>query len=203
MLAALGSIVAQQAKCTEKTYADTLWLLNYSATHPNTTIWYTASDMVLHIHSDASYLYKPQSHRRAGGQYLLGDMHPDMYKPPTTRLRLNGPIHSISRIMSNVMGSAAESEIGAAYINGQESVLILTLLIELGHPHPATPIQVNNSTSDGFANDTIKQKILKVINMRFYWIRYCTRQGQFLIYWQPSITNLGDYHTKHNSPAHH
>ena len=39
--------------------------------------------------------------------------------------------------------------------------------------------------------------------MRFYWIRNRTSQGQFLIYWKPRITNLGDYHTKHHSPEHH
>ena len=78
--------------------------------------------------------------------------------PPTNRPRLNGPIHSISQIMSNVMGTAAEAEIGAAYINGQEAVLIRTLIHELGNPQPATPIQVDNSTVDGFANNTIKQK---------------------------------------------
>ena len=60
--------------------------------------------------------------------------------------------------MSNTMGSAAEAEIGATYINGQEAVLIRTLLLKLGHPHPVTPIQANNSTSDGFANNTIKKK---------------------------------------------
>ena len=60
--------------------------------------------------------------------------------------------------MSNVMGSAAEAEIGSAYINGQEAVPIRTLLLELVHPQPATPIQVENSTLDGFANNTIKQK---------------------------------------------
>ena len=58
--------------------------------------------------------------------------------------------------MSNVMGSAAEADIGAAYINGQEAVSICTLLLELGHPQPATPIQVDNYTANGFANDTIK-----------------------------------------------
>ena len=58
MLTALGSISAQQSKGTKKTYADTLWLLNYSATHPNANICYTASDMILYIHSDASYLYE-------------------------------------------------------------------------------------------------------------------------------------------------
>ena len=54
MLAALGSIAAQQSNVTEKTYADTLWLINYSATHPNAKIRYTEIDMILYIHSDAS-----------------------------------------------------------------------------------------------------------------------------------------------------
>ena len=58
--------------------------------------------------------------------------------------------------MSNVMGSAAEAKTGAAYINGQEAVAIRTLLLELGNPQTATPIQVDNSTTDGFANNTIK-----------------------------------------------
>ena len=96
------------------------------------------------------------------------------------------------------MGLAAEAEIGAAYIKGQEAIPIRTLLRELGHPQPARPIQVDNSTSDGFANDIIKKKRPKAIDMRFYWIRDRTSQGQFLIYWQPDITNLGDYHTKHH-----
>ena len=39
--------------------------------------------------------------------------------------------------------------------------------------------------------------------MRFYWIRNYTSQRQFLIYWLLGITNLGNYHTKHHSPAHH
>ena len=79
------------------------------------------------------------------------------------------------------MGSAAEADIGGAYINVQEAVPIRTLLRELGHPQPATPIQVEKSTVDGFANDTIKQKRSKAMDVRFYWIHDCTIQGQFLI----------------------
>ena len=181
MLTALGSIAAQQSKVTEKTYADTLWLLNYANTHPNAKIRYTAIDMMLHIHSDASYLSEPQSYNRSDGHYFLGDERPGMSTPPTNRPRLNGPIHSISRIMSNVMGSAAEAEIGADYINVQEAVPIRNLIRKLGHPQPATPIQVDKSTSDGFANDTIKQKRSKAIDVRFYWIHDRTNQGQLLI----------------------
>ena len=127
--------------------------------------------MILYIHSDASYLSEPRACSRAGRHFFLGDERPDMKTPPTNRPRLNGPIHSISGIMSNAMGSAAEAEIGAAYINSQEAVPIRNLLRKLGHPQPATPIQVDNSTADGFAKDTIKQKRTKAINMRFYWIR--------------------------------
>ena len=46
MLTALGSIAAQQSKGTEKTYADTLWILKYVATHPNSKIRYTSSGVV-------------------------------------------------------------------------------------------------------------------------------------------------------------
>ena len=104
--------------------------------------------------------------------------------------------------MSNKMGSATEAKIEAAYINIQEAVPIINLLLELGHPQLATPIQVDNTTSDGFANDTIKQKRSKAIDMHFYWICNRTSQGQFLIYWQPGITNRGNYHTKDHSPSH-
>ena len=55
ILTALGSITVQQAKVTEKTYAKNLWLLNYAATHPNATILYTPSEMILHIHSTAMH----------------------------------------------------------------------------------------------------------------------------------------------------
>jgi hypothetical protein len=203
MLVALGSIAATQAKATQKTYDEVLWLLDYATSNPDAVIRYTASDMVLHIHSDASYLSEPKARSRAGGHYFLSDMSPCPTRPPKTTPKPNGPIYSLSRILRNVMGSAAEAEIGSAYTNGQEAVPIRTTLEEMGHPQPATPMQVDNSTAEGFANDTIKQKRSKAIDMRYYWIKDRTRQGQFLVYWRPGPSNDGDYHTKHHSAAHH
>jgi hypothetical protein len=52
----LNDIAAKQTKATEKTQAATNQLLDYLVTHPDTTIRYHASDMILHINSDASYL---------------------------------------------------------------------------------------------------------------------------------------------------
>jgi hypothetical protein len=56
VLMPLNDIATEQTKATEKTQAATNKLLDYLATHPDAAIRYHASDMILHIHSDASYL---------------------------------------------------------------------------------------------------------------------------------------------------
>jgi hypothetical protein len=56
VLMPLNDIATEQTKATEKTQAATNQLLDYLATHPDATIRYHASDMILHIHSDTSYL---------------------------------------------------------------------------------------------------------------------------------------------------
>jgi hypothetical protein len=105
--------------------------------------------------------------------------------------------------MHNVLASAAKAKIGALFLNGQEALPIRVTLTELGHMQPATPMQTDNSTAASFANDTIKQKRSKAIDMRFYWIKDRVRQGQFILYWRPGPENLSDYHTKQHSPSHH
>jgi hypothetical protein len=39
--------------------------------------------------------------------------------------------------------------------------------------------------------------------MRFYLVEDRVEQGQFNVGWAPGDTNMGDYFTKHHSPAHH
>ena len=73
----------------------------------------------------------------------------------------------------------------------------------MGHPQPPTPIQADNACAVGIANDTVKQKRSKAIDMRFYWVRDRVRQNQFIIYWQKGSDNVADYFTKHHSPSHH
>ena len=101
------------------------------------------------------------------------------------------------------MGSAAEEEIGAGYMNGQDAVPIRTTLIEIRHPQPPTPLQVDNTTARIFANGAMKQKSSKSIDMSFYWLQDRTQKDQFDIYWGPGTKNLGDYHSKNHSPSHH
>ena len=128
MITALGSISVHQFKGTKYTYKNTLWLLNYAAAYLDTTIRYSANEMILYMHRDALYLSKLCARSRAGGHYFLSDRHPNMTKPPSFCPLLKIPIHSISSSMTNFMGLAAEAKIGATYINGQEPVPIRTLI---------------------------------------------------------------------------
>jgi hypothetical protein len=56
VLPALSAVASNQASATETTEAHVQQLLDYLATHPNATVRYHKSDMILNIHSDASYL---------------------------------------------------------------------------------------------------------------------------------------------------
>ena len=154
--------------------------------------------MVLHAHSDASYLSAPQARSRAGGYLFLSSDPSHANDPP-----INGPIHVLTNIMKNVMASATEAETGAAFVNAQECCAIRQTLDFLGHIQPATPITIDNTNAAGILNDTIKQRRSKAIDMRFYWLRDRVDQGQYTIHWKPGATNLADYFTKHHSPAHH
>jgi hypothetical protein len=194
VLVALSSIASAQASPTELTLSLIKQLLDYVATHPDAILTYEKSDMVLAVHSDASYLSEPQARSRAGGHFFLTGEADD---PPN-----NGAILNISKIMRSVMSSAADAELGALYINACEAVPIRNLLQEMGHKQPKTPMQTDNSTALGVVNSNIQPRRTKAMDMRFYWLRCRDSQGQFRYYWKPGPTNLADYWTKHH-PAHH
>ena len=64
------------------------------------------------------------------------------------------------------------------------------------YPQPPTTILCDNTSAIGLANDTIKQKRSKAIDMRFHWIRDRIRQNQFGIVYIPTKENIADYMTK-------
>ena len=201
LLVALGTIASSQASPTEDTMSKITDLLNYAATHPSPTIRYSPSDMILHVHSDASYLSEAQARSRAAAIYFLGNAFPDPAKPSMPLS--NGAIHVLSKIMKNVMSSAAEAEIGSTFLSAKDAIPLRVCLEEMGHPQPPTPIQVDNTTAVSFANSRLKQKATKAIDMRFYWIRDRVNQKMFSIYWGPGSGNSADYVSKHHSPTHH
>jgi hypothetical protein len=72
----LNDIATTKNQGYRKTQAATNQLLDYLATHPDATIRYHASDMILHIHSDASYLSFSNARSRLGGLFFLGQQPP-------------------------------------------------------------------------------------------------------------------------------
>jgi hypothetical protein len=206
MLVALGTIASNQSKGTCAAAQALTQLLNYAAAHPDATVRYTASDMYIHIHSDASYLSEAKARSRAGGTFFLSSKPHDPSTVPSPTATLppyNGTIQTISSIMWNVMASATEAELGAVFQNARDCVPLRIALEEMGHPQAATPIQTDNACAAGIANGTVKQCRSKAIDMRFYWILDRIKQGQFIIHWRAGKDNLADYFTKHHSPAHH
>jgi hypothetical protein len=153
--------------------------------------------MILHIHSDASYLSENEAKSRAGGFFYMGSSN------NTDNKLTNGVILIIGKVLKHVMSSAAEAEIGAVFINAKEGAVLRTTLEELGQKQPPTPMETDNTTATGYNNGTIKQKRTKAMDIRFYWIKDRVKQGQFNVYWGPGYQNLAHYFTKHHSPAHH
>jgi hypothetical protein len=193
----INVLASEQSNSTEETADKVIKLLNYCNTHPETRIRYHASYMILHIHSDASYLSENEAKIRSGGLFCMGNTAKNDKK------LTNGAILIVSKVLKHVMSSAAKAEIGAVFINAKKGAVIRTTVEELGHKQPPTPMETDNTTDTGYSNGTIKQERTKAMDMHFYWIKDRVKQGQFKIYWGPGFQNLSDYFTKHNSPAHH
>jgi hypothetical protein len=114
MIPAIGSIATQQANATKATMKAITQLLNYCATHPDAVVPYYASDMVLYIESDASYLSETKARSRAAGyHYHLSNHppHPDQPPAPTDPSPpMNGAIVVPCKVMREVLSSASEAE---------------------------------------------------------------------------------------------
>ena len=152
ILHALSEIASQQANPTEKTIQRVNQLLDYMHSNPNAIIRFYASDMVLNVHSDASYLTAAKGRSRAVGYFFQGSL-PRNNAP----IKLNGNIAITCAILKLVAASAAEAKLGALFLNTQEAKVIRLILKELGHPQPQIPVHINNSTAVvGIVNSTIK-----------------------------------------------
>ncbi len=64
VLMVLSTIANEQTKGMERTLEKAYQVLDYLATHPNAVVRFRASDMVMNIHSDTSYLSEPKARSR-------------------------------------------------------------------------------------------------------------------------------------------
>ena len=81
--------------------------------------------------------------------------------------RYNGPILTIAKIIKCVMSSAAEYELAGLYICAKEMVPLRQSLVKMGWPQPRSPIQCDNSTAIGVANEKIIPRKTKSMDIFF------------------------------------
>jgi hypothetical protein len=97
ILMALSDIAMQQSAPTVNTKKRVDQFLDYRWTHPDAKIRYLASDMILNVHSDASYLSTRRACSQAGGYFFPGSI-PVNGDP----IKLNGAIHITCTILKLV-----------------------------------------------------------------------------------------------------
>jgi hypothetical protein len=114
-----------------------------------------ASDMIMNIHSDTSYLSKTKARSRACGHFFMGWM-PKTGEP----IKINGAFYVNATILKFVVASAAEAELGTLFHNCQDGIIFRQTLSNMGHPQPKMPVDCNNATVVGIANNTVKRQRL-------------------------------------------
>ena len=105
---------------------------------------YKASDMILAIHSGASYLSEPKSQMQSGGAFFLSSNIIT--------------IHNVMKVIRAVMSSAAKIELGAMFFNALKAKAIQATLTEMRHLQPHMSIQPDSSTTKGIIINTILPK---------------------------------------------
>jgi hypothetical protein len=142
--------------------------------------------MQLEVQSCASYLCRPKARSVLGGFHYLG--FPD---------RINGPTFCTSKIISCVVASVAEAELGAAFQNAQKATEFRNTLEELGYPQQPTTIMIDNTVAEGgLAADTINAKRSTSLDVRFFWLRDHIQKDQFAVKHLAGKWNISDFFTK-------
>jgi hypothetical protein len=118
VLMALSSIAIEQSKGTTNTMTKAKQLLDYLATYPDATMRYRASDMIMNVHFNASYLSKANVRSQACGHFFMG-WSPTDGDP----IESNGEFFSLCAIIWFAVASAAKVELGALFLNCKEGMI--------------------------------------------------------------------------------
>eukprot|EP00804_Cyclotella_cryptica_P010975 CCRYP_016691-RC/>CCRYP_016691-RC protein AED:0.38 eAED:0.38 QI:0/0/0/1/0/0/2/0/391 len=194
LLCPISAIASQSSKPTVETLKQTKQLLDYIATQDEAVLTYNASDMVLAIHSDASYLSEPA---HAAEQEDISFSHPMQKSHTTTEPSSTLPTSS------NMSWPLPRSRTGGTLHHGPRGSL---------HPyypgrtwphttcHPAPNRQLHRGRRRQWKDPTqTDQSHGHAIPLARD--REC--QEQFRIYWRPGKLNYADYWTKHHPVTHH
>ena len=171
-------------------------LMEYVHTNPKYFIRYHASDIILKVFSDAAFIVLRQSRSRSFDIYNLGRKD---------NKKQNGPIDVLYQTIKNVVASASEAESGGVHLGARHGYPLRIACIELRHTQPEkyTPFETENRTTHGILTSSMRTKLLKSFDMRYWWIKDRIQQNMFDLILASGKKNVADYFTKHHPPWYH
>jgi hypothetical protein len=128
--------------------------------------------MILNVHYNASYLSETNAHSRACGHFFMG-WKPNAAKP----IKLNGAFFMLCAIVHFVIASAAKAKLGTLFLNCKQAKIFPLTHKEMGHLQPSTPVNCNNSTGVGIANNTVKSQHSRSMEMHFSGLQMLWQNG--------------------------
>ena len=195
VLTAISKLSAQQTSPTSDTFPFTIERIQgYFKQYGNHKIQFQASDMKLHIMSDASFDAEPHSKSRGGCFMWLGNNQPTL---------INGPVFCQSKILPGVPQSAATAEIFQHVESGKMGIYARRILRSIGYPQTPTIIFADNLCSIDFAHNNTKGRTLKTIARRTHWLKHVVRQNVYVFRYVSSKNNIADIFTKLLDKAQH
>jgi hypothetical protein len=182
VLMALSTIAIEQTKATEQTLARCFQLLDYLSHHSRAKVRFYASDMIMNIHPDASYLSEGRARSRTCRHFFMGWWMPKDGKP----IKINGAFHvSTLTLLDSSSHPRPKPNWGALFHNYQMGITFCSILADMGHIQPKTPVHCDNATAVGITNSTVKRQCSRSMEMRFFWISEKCAQDIYALHWHP------------------
>jgi hypothetical protein len=195
ILQATCALASEQSTATLGTLTRLERLLGFVSGHRLGRLVFHASDMILSVLSDASYLSRSRARSVAGSFHHLTRV-PVLGLPPDPLAFVNGPLSCHSNTIPVVCSSVQEAEYAALFAAARIADNERLILLNLGYPQPPTLILCDNEIAVALANRTITPRLSKSIDMRFHWLQDRIQQQQFRVEHVAGKDNISDFFTK-------
>ena len=106
-------------------------------------------------------------------------------------------------MLKHAMSAASKAEIAGAFLSAKLGAPERMCLLEMGHPQPETPLEMDNTTAYGTLTKQLMPKLSKATDMRFLWLWDRANKNQFHLCWKKGEHNKADCFTKHHPAVHH
>jgi hypothetical protein len=195
ILQATCALASEQSNATLGTMKRVERLLGFVSGHRLGTIVFHASDMLLSVLSDASYLSRPRARSVAGSFHYLTRV-PRTGLPPDPFAFINGPVSCHTNTIPVVCSSVQEAEYAALVAAARLADNERSILHNLGYPQPPALLLCDNEIAVGLANQTITPRLSKRIDMRFHWLQDRIQRKQFRVEHVAGHNKIADFSTK-------